>query len=391
MKTIESKRTTAAMLAALVLFVSVSSAFAYPPENAAVLYYKAFMLCQEDNDVSGKMLFDFWKGRIELNERIREYVEKNRRVINIVLDASEIESCDWGLDYSQGGEVLLPPLSKFRRLSYMTFADARILALRGDYRTALSRCMSVYKMARHVNERPLIMHLVAFGLTGATSDCIIQILSDMPPNVETLTWLKGQLVQFDEQLFSVESVLSWEREAGIISMGPERTGDAIRSGFYNRAFREKALKRILVADEQFFDRNKEYWNNYMDSIEDDFDQPYPQGYAKLKKLGEELTKDFEKNPDATLTASLTPPWHKIYLMSMRLQTRSNAIKTAIEIYIIEAKTDKLPDALPTGLPGDLFSGNPFQYEKIADGFILRCKGRHSDKDEIYEYKFKVRK
>ncbi len=390
MKTIRSKR-TAAMLAVIVLFASTPSAFAYPPENAAVLYYKAIMLCHEYDEVSDGMLFDFWKGRIESNERIREYVEKNRRVIDIVLDASEIESCDWGLDHSRGGEVLLPPLSKFRRLSYTTFADARILALRGDYKTALSRCMSIYKMARHLNERPLIMRLAAFGQTGATSDCIIQILSDMPPNVETLTWLKGQPVQPDEQLLSMGPVLSWEREAGIISMAPKRVDDAIRSGFYNRAFREKALKRVLAADKQFFDRNKKYWNNYMDRVEAAFDQPYPQGYARLKKLGEELTADFEGNPDATLTAGLTPPWHKVYLQSIGLQTLSNAIETAIEIYIIKAKTGKLPDALPTGLPGDLFSGKALEYERDEGGFILRCRGNDLGRDDMIEYQFKVKK
>ncbi len=173
-------------------------------------------------------------------------------------------------------------------------------------------------------------------------------------------------------------------------MSPERIGIAIRSGFYNKAFKEEALERVLVADEQFFDRNKEYWNNYMDSIGAAFDLPYPQGHAKLKKLGEELTKDFERNPDATLTASLAPPWHKILIQSIGLGTHSNAIRASVEIYISKARAGKLPDTLPTGLPVDLFSGKSFQYERTAEGFILRCQGKDS-RERINEYQFKVKK
>jgi hypothetical protein len=43
------------------------------------------------------------------------------------------------------------------------------------------------------------------------------------------------------------------------------------------------------------------------------------------------------------------------------------------------------------LPKDLFSGKDFEYEKAADGFILRCQGKDLNRNEIYEYKFKVKK
>lgn len=395
MKTIESKRTTAAILAAMVLFVSTRSAFAYPPENAAVLYYQACMLYEVDAEMSD-MLNDLRRGKIEPNERIREFLKQNQRIINFVLDASEVKDCDWGIDYSQGPDALMPPLSQFRRLSFLTFADAKVLAHGGEYKAAFGRCISIYKMARHINERLIISYLIGIGLSGATNSCISQILSDMPQDIETLTWLRSQLVQIDSQPLLVKPALRGERESGIICMSPENIGNTIHSGSYNRAFKEikeiEELKKILVTvvDEQFIDRNKEYWNNYMDSIGAAFDLPYPQGYAKLKKMDEELTRDFEKNPDATLTVSLAPPWHKIYIQSIALGTHFNAIRAAIEIYILKAGAGKLPDTLPAGLPVDLFSDKSFQYEKTAAGFILRCRGKDS-RDRINEYEFKVKK
>ena len=75
---------------------------------------------------------------------------------------------------------------------------------------------------------------------------------------------------------------------------------------------------------------------------------------------------------------------------MESTTFSNAIKAALELYIITAKTGKLPDSLPPGMPKDLFSGKDFKYEKISDGFTLKCQSKDLSKDETHEYKFKVK-
>jgi hypothetical protein len=389
MKTIGNKKTTAAMLAATVLFVSTRSAFAYPPENAAVLYYQACMLYEVDSEMSD-MLNDLRRGRIEPNERIEEFLKQNRRIISFVLDASEVKDCDWGIDYSQGPDALMPPLSQFRRLSFLTFADAKTLAHLGEYKAAFGRCVSVYRMARHINERLIISYLIGLGLSGATNSCISQILSDMPQDIETLTWLRNQLVQIDSQPLSVKPALRAERDSGTICMSPEKIGAVVRSGLDDGPFKKIVLKRILAADEQFFSRNKEYWNGYMDAVEAAFDLPYPQGYAEVKRLDEELTREFDEDLNATLTAGLAPTWHKIYIQSIGLGTHFNAVRAAIDIYILKAKKGKLPDTLPAGLPTDMFSGRPFQYEKTAGGFILRCRDKDG-RDRINEYEFKVKK
>jgi len=295
------------------------------------------------------------------------------------------------LDYSQGTEVLLPPHHKARDIFALLAAEARKQADRGDYRKALGRCISIYRMARHLNERPIISYLVGIAINAANNKCITQFLSEIPPDTEILTWLQDELTELDKRPFSIEPVLRWKREAGIISMSPERIGDVVHSGLDDGAFKEKVLERIIAADEQFFDKNREYWNRYMDTVQSAFDLPYPQGYAKLKKLDEELMKEFDKNPNTTLTTSLAPTWARICSLSIRFGTHSNAIKTATEIYLIKAKTGKLPDTLPAGLPGDLFSGKDFKYEKTDDGFIIRCQGKDLSKDEIYEYEFKVKK
>jgi hypothetical protein len=390
MKKIRSKKTKKATFAVLIILVSVQSGFAYPPDNAAVLYYRAFML-YEKPDKFGPSLWDYWKGNIELNEKIEEHLTRNRRVIDIVLDATGIDNCDWGLDYSQGTEVLLTPQYKAREIFALLAAEAKMQADRGNYRKALGRCMSIYRMARHLNERPIICYIVAVAINAANHKCLTLILSDMPQDIETLAWLRDELAEFDKRPFSIEPVLNWKREAGIISMSPEKISNAVRSGLDDGPFKKKILKKILEADEEFFDRNKAYWNEYMTAVQAAFDLPYPQAYSKLKQLDEKPAKEFSKNSDATLTAACSPAWLKIYTLSTRLGTHSNAVKAAIEIYIIKAKTGKLPDTLPAGLPPDLFSGKVFEYQKTKTGFTLRCRGRDLSRDEIHEYEFKAKK
>ena len=390
MKINKSRKNRTLTFAVLVLLVSATSAFAYPPDNAAVLYYKAFTL-YESPDTIGNMLWDYWKGKIKSNEKIEECLKKNRRIIDMVLDASRIDHCDWGLDYSQGTEVLLPPHHKARDIFALLAAEARMQADTGDYKKALGRCISIYRMARHLNERPIISYLVGTAINGANNQCITHFLSEMPQDKEILTWLRGELTELDKQPFSIEPVLRWKRKAGIISMSPERISDAVQAGLDDGPTKKKILERIRTANQQFFAKNITYWNNYMDSVEAAFDLPYRQGYAKLKKLDEELSKEFNKNTDATLTTVFGPTWQRIYTLSIRLNTHSNAIKTAIEIYLIKAKSGKLPDALPAGLPGDLFSDKPFLYEKTIDGFILRCQGKEVSRNEVYNYEFKVKK
>ncbi|MCP4610002.1 MAG: hypothetical protein GY845_14940 [Planctomycetes bacterium] len=389
MKANKSRKTTKAIFVVFVLLVSTTSAFAYPPDNAAVLYYKAFTLYESPDNI-GNMLWDYWKGKIKSNEKIEECLKKNRRIIDMVLDASRIDHCDWGLDYSQGTEVLLPPHYKARDIFALLAAEARMQADTGDYKKALGRCISIYRMSRHLNERPIISYLVSIAINAANHQCTTLFLSEMPQNTEILTWLRGELTELDKQPFSIEPVLRWKREAGIISMSPERISDAVQAGLDDGPTKKKILERIRTANQQFFAKNITYWNNYMDSVEAAFDLSYRQGYAKLKKLDEELSKEFNKNTDATLTTVFGPTWQRIYTLSIRLNTHSNALKAAIEIYLIKAKTGKLPDALPVGLPGDLFSGKDFKYEKTKDGFTLRCHGKDLDKDETYSYEYKVK-
>ena len=371
------------ILFAVVVFMMASCAYSSGPDNAAVLYREATAIYIDGE--AADSLRDLRKGKIKLNDKIREFVEENRSVINIVLDASEMKNCDWELDFSRGFEMEIPHLTSFRKLSYLIVADAKILSESGDYKSALSRCISLYKMARHINDKIFISYLVGIGVNAIANDCVIQTMSDMPQDINSLTFLRNQLVEIENIPFSIKPALLQERDVILMYMTKEKMADLVGIA-EDRAVK----KRILSFDEAMIDRNKKYFEDYWAGVIAAFDMPYTEGYAALEDLTAKLEKDAKSNPDATLTSILVPSTHNIFSLTTRSQTHYNAIMAAVELYMIKAIFGELPDALPLGLRGDMFSSNSFYYEKTPEGFILHCQSKDFRKDKIYEYEFKVK-
>ena len=372
--------------AAIVLFISAACAYGYPPDNAAVLYYRAAIFYSMDDEMK-EMLGDLQKGEIEVNDKIREFVKQNRRSIETVLDAAEIPNCDWGTDFSKGIDAIMPPMSDYRRLAYLVIADAKILTADGHYGPAISRCMSLYRMARHVNDRVYICYLVGISINGITNNCLNHIMAKMPQHTRNMTRLKADLAKIDSIPLSIKPAILGELEWHLSAMTLEKMPEVARFCTND----ESIIERILSLDEAAIDRNREYCKNHTASLNAAYDMPYVQGYTAMTELHKKIKEDIKSDPDLFLTELLEPATDRIFSLSTRFKTHNNAIKTAIELYILKAKTGKLPDELPAGLPKDLFSGKDFEYERGADGFILRCRGKDLSKDETYEYEFKVKK
>ena len=372
-------------LISIVLFSAIMTvAYCYPPDNAAVLYYKAAVLYEPDEDMVNA-LSDLKKGNIELNEKVKEFIgQRNiQRVIDTVTDASAVKNCDWGMDLSQGVEMDMPPLGAMRKLAYLLVADAKVLAAEGDYETALNRCMTLYKMARHINDGIFINHLVAVAINGVTNSLLIEIIAEMPQNTENFTMLKSQLTEIEAIPLSIKPAVLGELEACKVFMTMEQLPEIVR--FCEMS--ESKKKIISAADQEFLDRSIAYFENYYATVIAAVDMPYVEGYQCLEDLEKKVVTDGQNNPDALLASVLAPATKKIISISVRMKTHDNAIKSAIEIYLIKAKTGKLPETLPAGLPNDMFSGGDFEYEITDTGFILRCQQRDLARDELYEYEF----
>ncbi len=374
------------------LFAETESIIPPPPTNAALLYYQAFLLYQEPNQAIYESLSDYGKGKAALTEQVSQCIKNNKKSIELAIQATDLPDCDWGLDYSKGFELQMPQLAKLKAMCYLLNADARILAEKADYKEALNRYLAIKKMAAHSGDQiTIIGMLVATSMNFLMNNACERIFSDMPisQNKELLESFKNQLPQIENRFLPISVYFEAETQVAL---------SEIKKGIIEKCAIEcndtLVNERLRKADAEFFTKNKAYYKNFMVENIAALDLPYVQGYPKLKEMEDKPKKDYQQNPDATVTTFIAPAFYRVYSLDIKNKTSNNAIHTALEIYIAVAKTGKLPHELPAGnFTTDLFSGQPFEYIKTDDGFTLRCQGKDlsSSKEEIYEYKFKVKK
>jgi len=364
------------------------------PDNAALLYYQAFLSCPKLDEPLDTQLRDFTDGKIALNKGIEDYVESCHSAIKLAIAASELRECDWGLRYSEGFSMILAHLAQMRTLGRILIADARVMASRGEYEEALARCVTVLKISRHVGDDTLISTLVGWALEGTTYGCIQDLLGQMPGDPKALEQLRADLAALSKKPLSLKKSLEIEREVALDQIKMEKVPDLLKELDPNRS-PEESMKLIKdYGGEAFLDLCRGHYSKFMTSVMSivETDAPYADARRRITEVFEQVDKDQKnKKKEAMFTAALVPGLSKIYGLMIKATTHANAVRAAVELYIAKGKTGRLPEKLPAGLPKDLFSGKDFEYAKTAQGFMLRCQAKDIDKDKIHEYEFKVAK
>ncbi|MGA2679283.1 MAG: hypothetical protein ABSF37_08280 [Sedimentisphaerales bacterium] len=385
------------ILIGVVLLVSAGRAFAYPPDNAAVLYYKAFLLMKEPNDTEEIMLRQLSTDDIKVNAQVRLCLESNREAIKEVVTAAQIKNCDWGHDFSQGASMPLCHLKKCRDTVYLLAADSKMLAEKGDYKTALERCITMHRMGIHLGDDILLQKVVGSAMEGRASKRIMEILPQASNDTATLEWLKGQLADIAKKYPSIGTAIQSDAVFLGNSLNREMVLDVALHGSEKKLSKDDQDKLNQVLNQHnndaFYARLREYYKNVISIAHVAYDLPYPQAKQKLEDLYGEIKNAAKEKPEAIITQYLFPEqdFYGVLSTETNHKTRLNAVLAGIDIYLIKAKTGKLPDKLPEGLPRDLFSGKDFLYEKTDAGFTLTGQGKDLDKDIVHKYEFKVAK
>ncbi len=374
-------------------FSPVARAVTLPPDpnNAALLYYQAFLLIpQADDRALSDLVTDVATGTAAPNEHVERYIEKCRDAIECASAASRLQSCNWGLRYSKGFSAAFPQLAQIRSLTWRILADARILAAKGDYRQALERCLTTYRMAGHVDDKVLISFLVAVALDAQANKCVTAILGQMPAEVETLTWLQGQLVLVPAGALTAYKSMAVEKEVVLEALQPGRMDDLpgilAQSEGANVEEIRKALTGPLLA------QARDSYTKYADSAFAFLNgqTPYLASYAKLQELGQQMEQAAKRDPAMMLVKALAPTVKKVYVLQIRHQADCAALQAAVDVYLAAAGTGRLPSSLPAAAPRDPYSAGEFKYERTSGGFTLSCGAKDLDKNEILQYEFKVK-
>jgi len=357
------------------------------PDNAALLYYQAFLTVADLDDKARDLIREVATGRVDPNDKVREYLGQCRGAIDFAEAAAEIPNCHWGLRFSQRWDALMPQLAQVRALAFILTADARVRAADGNHRGTLERCLMTDTLARHVGDDTLISYLVSIAVRNLGYECMMDVVGKASSDVSLLQWLKNELATTSEREVTPFRALKIEREISLDTLRMENVQEYAR--VITGGDEEKEQEILAGASEELFAQARKIYAVFSTEALTVLSStmPYAQAHARLG----ELATTFDPNdPAAAAAGSLAPALTRILSLKVRTEAQSNAMKAAVELCLRKAATGKLPTALPTGLPQDPFSGKDFEYERTDDGFVLRCQGKDLDKDIQYEYAFKLK-
>jgi hypothetical protein len=356
------------------------------PDNAALLYYQA-MLLRPELDFATFVPFDSVLRGDDPNEMVREYLNlpESRQAIRIAESASKILDCSWGIMRYQGHTLL----KEWRNLAYLLEVDARTLAVDGQYRTALERCLSIRRFARHFNDEGLLGYLISTPVDNRSLRCIHYVLGLMPPDRDTLIWLQSQISNVQGPPPPPARALEIELNDGLQRLSEEpNTIEWFRQKNSEKVEDEDVRQEILnLTDEEVLELVKESSNRFLSSVNRivGSDKPYQQKDSQLKELKNKIIDD----PYVLIRPFLpinVDEQHDIYVGAI---TTYNATKVAIEIYLVKEQTGQLPGTLPADLPKDPFSGRDFGYNATDEGFVISFDPENLRDFRVRQYEFPI--
>jgi len=390
MKRIYNNKFTMIMLAGVLLAVATSPAPAYPPDpdNAALLYYQGFLSLPQLSDEARVHIGDVARGKVAPDDQVREDIGKSAGAIHLAEAAAKVPACNWGVQFSEGFDALMPQMAQMRFMTFVLVADACVRAADGDYKGALERCLMTETFARHIGDDTFISYLVTISVRSMAYKCIQEVTGKAAGNAELLQWLKNELAKSQTDTLSPIRPLKFEMEfvTDLVQMeNIEKLARAMGGSDEN-----KVAEIVSKADAKTLQKARQIYTERMNAMLKvlNASMPYDQAYSQLT----ELAGDFDSSdPAAAAARFFIPTLNKIFSQKTLVETQANAITTGIEILLDRARTGRLADTLPAGLPKDAFSGKDFEYEKTKEGFILHCRDKDVSKNELYQYEFKLSK
>jgi hypothetical protein len=394
----------------------IDEAAAASRENAALLYFQALLARREPDPGAAEALNAVSRGG-QPDIRLKAYLGRSLRTIDLAHLAAQMPQCHWGpmrageqqLDFNLG----IP----LRRLSRLLDADARTLAAGGHHRAALARCLTLRRLAHHTGADTYNLYSISQSIHTMSLLAAMHVLSLQPANDETLTWFKGQLAAASGTPFEPAQALHRWRDAESQfwrsrPKGRAFTRDLILAKVADANDRktlatltdEQLLVLALQGEQkvpglyggisvppQLLERAQRACDEYLQSALRVMtaDLSYREKHAKLQAMVESLD-DRAADGDPIALLSEAPKVVELYhRLMVRNAVYDNLAAAAIEIDLLKAKTGQLPQALPSGLPKDLYAGKDFEYERTDSGFILHFDPDNVSRIRVRQFEFKT--
>jgi hypothetical protein len=378
------KLTTLVLLTGLVAAAGAPPALGYPPDNAAVLYYRAFLTYQKPEGAILNNLSAMIADGAAPSDETKKFLPSQTPIIRSMIVASNIQRCDWGYDYSEGFALLMPGLADMRNIARIVLADGLAAMHYGDTGTAADRCITTYRMAQHLKNELAISHLMGIAIEALAKSAMQQILA-RPVGTDVLTLFRTELDKISLADVSLEHCLRMEMKWVL-----DPPYDELPAELFAASQPEPKTPQPAI-DRAFAQKSLTYYKERMNQHIAVLNLPYSQAFVEINKLVAAIEADAKERPECELSRQTIPSLQALLSLHTRAKTDRNALRAAIEIYLAKARAGKLPKTLPANLPQDMFSGKQFEYEITDTGFTLRCRAANLKSNKVEEYAFAVPK
>jgi len=304
-------------------------------------------------------------------ERLTALAEKNRRLIDLVVEAGSRSCFRYG-DWSQPSYAVgQPKLIIIVQTARLLAIDAVLRADRGEVKEALDECLRGMRFVRLLADEPLLINvLVALADMRILQAAFNQIVQDraIAPDVldfwikelDPLSW-RSRFIRF----------LPGER-ANILEIGLDIIGgkigilfDSKKPGIFRR-FYYWLIRPILKSECLWV---MKHWD----------------GYTDLDSRSYWQTRDFlaQKSLEAAhppwyfkMAGDLLPEVQTTFYKEAMLEAMMQATRAGLAAKLYDAQTKRFPDSLEALVPGilkevpiDPFTGKPLVF-KVQNGELL---------------------
>ncbi len=384
----------------LSFFVTGNSFGQEKSNNAAILYYQAFLLCPDRDSFSDEFI-KFGYGSIDTTPELLQFnIVTNKNLIQLFSRGTDIQQCEWLIQNQDIGNEIIPQIKKrIQALIPLIGADTRCCAINGDYIAAFDKCDTLLRFTKHIELLDRDYFLITEVINRTAFNCIGKILDIMPPNENNLTYVKNILTEEGNDIPQLFERIMYEQLESLM----EKVSDIdIKESIEEQPIKDtnyESYKKELLSmkNKDIVKLIHQELENYLNSIFETIskDNSYNQTYTKIQDIEKEYKKRLENNPAITrgikpAIEGFTQTISTLYTHNIRYISQFYSLKNAVDIYLIKARIGQLPKELPKGLAKDPYSGHDFEYILTSDGFKLCCKEKDINTKKYFEFEFKVK-
>ena len=168
------------------------------------------------------------------------------------------------------------------------------------------------------------------------------LLSTSPVDEQSLIELKNQLLLDVYQPEPIRHPLMMEKEMYLLEisrMTPKRY-EKLFADFGKHQNGDRLLELLEKNDPTILERSATYLEKYYDRVFAAIEKPYPASSLEIGAVSEKTEEAAQKNDAAILTAIFSTAVDRVYTLAVNWKTHYNATLTALDVYIVAAKTGK---------------------------------------------------